>query len=288
MSMEAISWVLEDAPNVPPHLMSALAALAHCADMHGRGTYPSIGHFAHNVRKNTRGTQRDLNQLAELGLVRVDDRQANSIVYILAMERRRAPLSTRSAPPLSLFDRGLLAYLRDHVVEGTLSVARIVADTGSGHDTVSASIRRLEGLGYLRRERQHGARGRFGSWTWTLVDFPHAAQDDALAETGDAAPVNTPTDLYRVFDAAGTLLYVGISDDVSARFDGHRRTALWFGHMDRITLKTYPGRTAAEKAERRAIERERPLFNVDHNNQVGRKAKAAYILAAAKNARGDA
>ncbi len=40
MSIEAMTWVLEDAPDFPPHLLGVLMGLANKADQRGRGAWP--------------------------------------------------------------------------------------------------------------------------------------------------------------------------------------------------------------------------------------------------------
>lgn len=73
-----------------------------------------------------------------------------------------------------------------------------------------------------------------------------------------------PTDLYRYYDAAGSLLYVGVSKSVVARAMQHERQARWWARWSMMVRETYATRDEALAAERVAIERERPLFNVMH------------------------
>lgn len=72
------------------------------------------------------------------------------------------------------------------------------------------------------------------------------------------------TALYRHFDAAGNLLYVGISLNAVARLAQHRREAHWFDSIARIDVEWHPSRCAAETAERAAILAERPAHNIAH------------------------
>ena len=69
------------------------------------------------------------------------------------------------------------------------------------------------------------------------------------------------TTLYRHYDSAGQLLYVGIADDVRARFRVHM-SATWWEDMARFTLEDFPTRASAVDAERKAIATERPLYNI--------------------------
>lgn len=67
--------------------------------------------------------------------------------------------------------------------------------------------------------------------------------------------------LYRHFDAEGRLLYVGISLSAVERLRQHVARAGWAGDIASITVETHPDRAAAMKAEREAVESERPMFN---------------------------
>lgn len=68
--------------------------------------------------------------------------------------------------------------------------------------------------------------------------------------------------LYRHFDADGTLLYVGMSMRALVRLASHRATSEWFRDISRVQIETFPSRWEAEEAERTAIETEYPIFNL--------------------------
>lgn len=73
--------------------------------------------------------------------------------------------------------------------------------------------------------------------------------------------------VYRVYDEAGELLYVGASVNVSRRLTYHQRGAAvgnrWWGPaVKTITLEHFPSRAEALAAETQAIATERPRFNV--------------------------
>lgn len=76
---------------------------------------------------------------------------------------------------------------------------------------------------------------------------------------------HVPCDLYRYFDASGTLLYVGISLHAAQRASEHRKDKAWWSDVASMTIQHLPTRSAALKAERVAIVNERPLHNVIHN-----------------------
>lgn len=71
--------------------------------------------------------------------------------------------------------------------------------------------------------------------------------------------------LYRFYSATGQLLYVGITMSPPDRFKSHRDTKAWWAEVAGITVENYESRGDLEKAERRAIQVERPLHNVVHN-----------------------
>lgn len=75
------------------------------------------------------------------------------------------------------------------------------------------------------------------------------------------------TSLYRLYDAKGTLLYIGISNDPAKRFNAHRwaRCRAWRHDIDHYTAEWLDTREQAELAEIAAIRSEGPLHNRMHN-----------------------
>ena len=74
--------------------------------------------------------------------------------------------------------------------------------------------------------------------------------------------------LYRFWNAAGDLLYVGISVNPYGRFEQHQADKPWWGEVAKITMQPYPDRESVLAAERDAIECEHPAYNVQHNDAV--------------------
>lgn len=70
------------------------------------------------------------------------------------------------------------------------------------------------------------------------------------------------TALYRHFDAAGRLLYVGISLNAIGRLAQHRNSAQWFAEIARVDVEWLPTREAAIRVERQAIAKENPKCNI--------------------------
>lgn len=75
-----------------------------------------------------------------------------------------------------------------------------------------------------------------------------------------------PTALYRHFDKAGTLLYVGVSFDPLHRFKQHcGDNKCWVDDIASMTLERFDNRFEALQAEKRAIKNELPKYNIAHN-----------------------
>jgi predicted GIY-YIG superfamily endonuclease len=71
-----------------------------------------------------------------------------------------------------------------------------------------------------------------------------------------------PTALYRFYDGAGALLYVGISRNPAARWAQHATEKTWWPRVARKTVEMYGSRREAEIAEGKAIRSESPLHNI--------------------------
>jgi hypothetical protein len=88
-----------------------------------------------------------------------------------------------------------------------------------------------------------------------------------------------PVALYRWYDAAGRLLYVGITEDLTTRTASHGRKSSWSAFAVRRTVVRYPDRKSAETMERYVIRDERPLFNHVHNDTPeARQRLVAYLV----------
>lgn len=67
--------------------------------------------------------------------------------------------------------------------------------------------------------------------------------------------------LYRLFDASGALLYVGVSRDPFERLRRHAQKKEWWAEVARIDLSVCATYRTALTQEREAIAVERPLHN---------------------------
>lgn len=112
MSVEAIAWVLNDAPDLPSQLVSTLVALANHATPDGRNSYPSQPRLAAYTRKSDRQIRRDLADLLERGLIQRGDQRIvehipqdrRPVVYDLVMVQRKdldGRTSTSGRSPVS-------------------------------------------------------------------------------------------------------------------------------------------------------------------------------------------
>lgn len=69
------------------------------------------------------------------------------------------------------------------------------------------------------------------------------------------------TAVYRHFDDAGLLLYVGLSVNVAARMSAHSAGSEWFDRVARVEIEKHPTREDALNAEAVAIVIEAPRHN---------------------------
>lgn len=99
MSLEAMKWVLDEAPDVPPHLVGTLLALANGAHGDGTRSLQSVPTLCWYTRKTERAVQNDIKALLDAQLIRLGNQAASlylpvnvrPIVYDLALERKREP-----------------------------------------------------------------------------------------------------------------------------------------------------------------------------------------------------
>jgi hypothetical protein len=76
------------------------------------------------------------------------------------------------------------------------------------------------------------------------------------------------TALYRIRNAGGDLLYIGISERPEYRWYAHRRTHSWWSEVAQFALEWHDTRAAAEVAEAAAIVAEVPRYNSTYNYSV--------------------
>jgi len=91
---------------------------------------------------------------------------------------------------------------------------------------------------------------------------------EVLAEARSLRVAAPPrmTALYRWYDDADRLLYVGISRGLPGRVADHVGGSSWMEFAGRAAIARYPSHEEALQAETAAIKAERPLFNRKHND----------------------
>lgn len=75
--------------------------------------------------------------------------------------------------------------------------------------------------------------------------------------------------LYRHFDDANNLLYVGVSAAPYNRIGEHMHSSHWAERVCTVTLEWHQSRADAVKAEADAIKNEKPLFNSQRRRRNG-------------------
>jgi predicted GIY-YIG superfamily endonuclease len=88
--------------------------------------------------------------------------------------------------------------------------------------------------------------------------------DDGERDDLDALPdlYDRPTAVYRLYDATGQLLYLGITWNLEARWTSHRQKKHWWPQVVRREVVWCVDRRAALAAEWTAITGEKPLHNI--------------------------
>lgn len=79
-------------------------------------------------------------------------------------------------------------------------------------------------------------------------------------EPEDAGDTDTAY-LYRFFDSNNGLLYIGITNDPSERFEWHEKNSMWWHYADRHEIEPKQSKRQAYRDESKAIQTERPIFN---------------------------
>ncbi len=76
--------------------------------------------------------------------------------------------------------------------------------------------------------------------------------------------------VYRCYDDAGELMYIGCSKRLCSRLNWHRRNTSWGKMVHRVDAVNFTSRKDALAAEARAIADEQPPFNKNHRFRRGR------------------
>lgn len=99
----------------------------------------------------------------------------------------------------------------------------------------------------------------------TLLELPDFYQ---LCEKCTFADFVPPYMVYRLYDAAGDLLYVGQTGDFLVRIRGHFQQSRWWSEVDRWFLEPHQTMQSSIDAEIEAIQNEHPRHNRLHRAQA--------------------
>lgn len=161
-----------------------------------------------------------------------------------------------------------------HVQAGALKLSQREPLTPSESAMYVACRRTLASL--TEHEYAAGIAYRLG------VSVDQAAQiigEACEIEGAEPARKSVECALYRHFDSAGDLLYVGIAKNPEVRAKQHAKSAEWWRFVARTEVEWHDDEATAALAERQAIAAEEPVFN-DTHNRANRKAAIAYMAAA--------
>jgi hypothetical protein len=81
-------------------------------------------------------------------------------------------------------------------------------------------------------------------------------------------PISTRAAVYRLYDSAGGLLYVGMAYSPTARWAAHAREKQWWFLVADKTVQWYDDRPTAAEAEIAAIQDENPAWNIIHSPEI--------------------
>jgi hypothetical protein len=87
---------------------------------------------------------------------------------------------------------------------------------------------------------------------------------------------SVPTEVYRLYDDRGDLVYVGLSLRMAERMSQHRMQSDWWESVTRIEIERFPDRCGAEKRERELIAMERPKHNRSAGTGAGLSESFAF------------
>jgi predicted GIY-YIG superfamily endonuclease len=97
--------------------------------------------------------------------------------------------------------------------------------------------------------------------SWHII---HEKMEIKRAHCQPTPRTDGPTLLYRYF-CADKLLYIGITYSKDTRHKAHSKHSPWFDDHDRVEYVEFKQRSIAEEAEKNAIQKEKPRWNIIHN-----------------------
>lgn len=145
------------------------------------------------------------------------------------------------------------------VITANRWLRELCADTGCDATTGSEFLALLAGqvtkaIGPLQSPKDRAAASRT-----VFAHFSSAFGSDLQAKQTGRHMV------YKLYDARGDLLYIGITDRGPVRLAEHYRHKPWFGDVMRVEFERYETRTDSEDRERILIRKHGPRYNIQHN-----------------------
>lgn len=149
---------------------------------------------------------------------------------------------------------------RDH--KGRINLHELAKLIPSTVDGAESALDRLTS-GQLAKYETSASPGGLTRVTYELlVPSNWGASFGGKRPSRTVGRVEEPTAVYRFYDEDGVLLYVGIANGPSGRFDQHAKTKAWWLDVRTREITWYEDRRAAEVEEDRAIIVEQPKYNV--------------------------
>jgi hypothetical protein len=146
-----------------------------------------------------------------------------------------------------------------------LSAAQIADATHLDVGEVEEHLGSLERIGLIYRGDQSLVENYADARRPTVWDLAFA--DGSGPFVRGRTTQDPPTAVYRFFDAAGRLLYVGITMDRDVRWSAHKSKP-WWPEVTRKTVAWYETEREARKAERQAIASENPVYNLGESASI--------------------
>lgn len=179
----------------------------------------------------------------------------------------------------------------------TLNEQRLASDTGIDRCDLPRVIKALEADGLLvatniprpvpantfAKAVRPYVDEAWGDLTRFTLPIPEHRRDWGVRHAqGCEGDMAQRTAVYRLYDAAGVLLYVGISSRPDKRFEEHRKTKRWWFRVATREITWHQDRYAAEAEEYGVIQHEDPPYNMQHSpsRRAGgdRSKRQAYAM----------
>lgn len=106
--------------------------------------------------------------------------------------------------------------------------------------------------------------------------IPDNYDDVSATACACSADPSATASVYKYFDKAGILIYVGITECGIARNRQHNESKEWWKFVHRQQIEHFQSRAVAHEREVQLIERFRPPFNKQHNKDHG-AARRFYL-----------